>query len=120
MALPHPLFQWLSLRETKKERRELPVLYPGTDLIDHREGHNRSTGATLRIAVRLTGKVATKGLERSAECHRGMIDLGQGEYVMFAEAGMRKKSCWIQGFDGYIEKWGRDEDKNYRRNISEI
>lgn len=49
---------------------------------------NFSTDRTLEIARQYTDQVFSKGPERSAQRNHGMIDLAQGEYVMFVDADM--------------------------------
>lgn len=49
---------------------------------------NFSTDRTQEIARQYTGKVFSKGPERSAQRNYGMIDIAQGEYVMFVDADM--------------------------------
>jgi glycosyltransferase involved in cell wall biosynthesis len=49
---------------------------------------NASTDNTQEIAQRYTEKVFNKGPERSAQRNYGMIDIAQGDYVMFLDADM--------------------------------
>ena len=49
---------------------------------------NFSTDDTKKIAQQYTHKVLDKGPERSAQRNYGMIDIAQGEYVMFLDADM--------------------------------
>jgi len=49
---------------------------------------NFSADRTQEIARQYTGKVFSKGPERSAQRNYGMIDIAQGEYVMFVDADM--------------------------------
>jgi glycosyltransferase involved in cell wall biosynthesis len=49
---------------------------------------NASTDKTKEIAKQYTDKVYDKGPERSAQRNYGMIDIAQGEYVMFLDADM--------------------------------
>jgi glycosyltransferase involved in cell wall biosynthesis len=49
---------------------------------------NFSTDRTQEIARQYTGKVFSKGPERSSQRNYGMIDIAQGEYVMFVDADM--------------------------------
>ncbi len=49
---------------------------------------NASTDKTTEIARQYTDKVYNKGPERSAQRNYGMIDVAQGEYVMFLDADM--------------------------------
>lgn len=49
---------------------------------------NASTDQTKEIAKQYTDKVYDKGPERSAQRNYGMIDIAQGEYVMFLDADM--------------------------------
>jgi glycosyltransferase involved in cell wall biosynthesis len=49
---------------------------------------NYSADRTQEIARQYTGKVFSKGPERSAQRNFGMIDIAQGEYVMFVDADM--------------------------------
>lgn len=49
---------------------------------------NSSTDRTREFASRYADQVAVKGPERSAQRNYGMIDLAQGEYVMFVDADM--------------------------------
>ncbi len=49
---------------------------------------NTSTDATKAIAKQYTQQVFDKGPERSAQRNYGMLDIAQGEYVMFLDADM--------------------------------
>lgn len=49
---------------------------------------NTSTDQTQEIAQRYTDKVFNKGPERSAQRNYGMIDIAEGDYVMFLDADM--------------------------------
>ncbi len=49
---------------------------------------NASTDATKTIAKRYTRQVFDKGPERSAQRNYGMLNIAQGEYVMFLDADM--------------------------------
>jgi glycosyltransferase involved in cell wall biosynthesis len=49
---------------------------------------NFSTDRTQEIARQYTSKLFSKGPERSAQRNYGMIDIAQGEYVMFVDADM--------------------------------
>jgi len=49
---------------------------------------NASTDQTQEIAQRYTEKVFDKGPERSAQRNYGMIDIAEGDYVMFLDADM--------------------------------
>lgn len=49
---------------------------------------NASTDRTKDIAKQYTDQVYDKGPERSAQRNYGMVDIAQGEYVMFLDADM--------------------------------
>ena len=65
---------------------------------------NNSVDATLEISAQLADKVATKGPERSAQRNYGMIDLANGEYVMYIDADMVLSPCLVECCVEHIQR----------------